>query len=803
MQKRNSANQKKITGIEFFSILGTVFIVFIIYSFSLNREWQAFDERVFYNELIFPIPTRFDEIPEVIKNFVFGYHIESMNTFFSTHQTIRSNPIAGSLVVLASFFFKKNALLYHLFQLTIHLTNTFLVWLIFYKITKVFPETINRDFKCLLISFFTLLWALHSANTEAILLVTNWGALLTYTICLLFLLFQVSKISKNKFKTSKLGFMLITILFCLTMFITEYGYTMPFILFMIIFAFAYKQYGTFNKAFTISFKSSLPYLLGLLLFILISSFRPESPLLNLFTAKEYLTISKHVSPLYIFIERNLWLVPQIFLHFLLLIIFPLKLSTFQSNLMPIANTLFTPYSIFSTLFYLFFLALPVVFFITLKKLKYISPLVYAFYFALAPFLQIFLPTYCLSADRYCYFPSFILLFFIFILLSEFLSTRTKIPTKPLVIILSCFVILFGIRTLVRAQDWKNPYSLYKSAINIEKNSLYKGQKYLIFASYVGFKGNLDEMDKFFQKSLIELHKALKGLKAMQKKHIKQPITLKIYGLDYESLILKAAYSISTVKNDNYKEPAKNTLAFYKPYIKNKLKIAAINEIALYADILSGAGFKEEAKNILECGLKRYPYSSAIIYSLADYYLDVGKDLNKAYEILQRAYKYYPNQSVTLYKLLHYYELTNDIPNQAKFAYLLGLRDHSPASYQKAVQIYLDLNQLPQAEIALRKLIRLSGGDPVTLLLTSRYLDLTGRRGKILELLNNAYSIVKEQGMGKDIKVTKSILVSLINVNSHLGDINSAKKYLKELEDIRNLNQEDIRLIRDLKNKLPN
>ena len=58
-------------------------------------------------------------------------------------------------------------------------------------------------------------------------------------------------------------------------------------------------------------------------------------------------------------------------------------------------------------------------------------------------------------------------------------------------------------------------------------------------------------------------------------------------------------------------------------------------------------------------------------------------------------------------------------------------------------------------------------------------------------------------MGKDIKVTKSILVSLINVNSHLGDINSAKKYLKELEDIRNLNQEDIRLIRDLKNKLPN
>ena len=794
--------QKEFSSPAILYFLGSIFTVFLVYFFSLFREWQAFDERDFYNETIFPIPTKFDEIIEVIRSFVLGYHIESMNTFFSNHITIRSNPIAASLVVFVSYFLKKNALLYHILQLAIHLINTALAWLIFYKITNLFEGKINNNnFKYLITSLFTLAWALHSANTEAILLVTNWGALLTYTFCFLFLYFEISTIITGK-KVTKLRITIISILFCLAMFLTEYGYSMPLILFCVIFAFTYKNLGSFTKALSIAALQSSPYFIGLLLFGTLSLLRPDSPLVNLFNISSK---GIHPSSLYMFIERNLWLVPQIFLHFLKLLFFPKTLSTYQSNLIHLSSTLFEPYSIICTLFYLLFLLTPIIIFLTLKNKGSVfsCSLIYAFYFSLFPFLHVLLPTYCLTADRYCYFPSFILLFLLlnFLLLFLNLNQLSQNKVKPIITTLACLVFILGIRTLIRIQEWNNSDSLYKSSLKIEKNPLYNGQRLIVYADYIGAKGKKDEMEESLQESLRKLHKALKQLTVLKRKYPVQPITLKLYGLDYDSLILKAAYGIATIKNDNYQENPKNILAFYEPYIKKKLHLGNINQLTLYADILLKDGQHEKSKTILESGLKRFPYSSALLYSLANFYLELEKDLDKANKILQQAYYYFPNQTETLYKLFKYYEKVNDLQNQAKFAYLLGLRDHSAKSYQRAVQIYLDLNQLNLAEKSLRKLVRLSSNDPVTLLLTSRYLDLIGKRGKILELLNTAYLLNNAQGKEKDIKVTKSILVSLINVTIHTGNLDTAKKYLKEFQEIKGLTSEDWKLINLLKSNL--
>ena len=788
-------------------LISTLLLIGFIYSFSLFRDWQTFDERVFYNEDIFPIPTQFSEIAEIISKFVVGYHIESMNTYFSNHLTIRSNPFAASLVVIVSFFFQKNALLYHLLQNFLHVLNSALVWIIFYRCTSFYQPNIKENLKYILISIFTLIWSLHSASTEAILLVTNWGALLTYTICLLLILKEITFLSNNNSKFTKLRFISTTLLFCLTMFLTEYGYTLPLILFTLLTALSLVKTSSLSKSFIFAYKATLPYFIGLFLFILISLGRPDSPLINIFGKNGFqnLNVVALGSQIYIFLERNLWLVPQVFIHFFKLLLFPIKLSTYQSNLTTLANTLIEPYSVFCTISYFLFLISPLIliFIFRKNKLSVISLLLFSFFFSLFPFLQIISPTYCLTADRYCYFPIFFLVLFFFNLLISINPSPSKKNIKLTAISAGILLVLLTSRTLIRIQEWNNSLSLYKSAIKIEKKPLYKGQKLTILASYYGKIGKTNEMEKTLRKSLEEFQKALHSLKTLSARHKNQPITLKIYGLDYSSLLLKAAYGIATIKNDNYQENPKEILSFYEPYIKPRLKKTTTNELALYADLLSKVGDLEGAEKILKLGLKKYPYSSALLYSLANYYLEVKNDLGNAYKILKSAYYCFPNHTETIYKLFKYYEKTNDLPNQAEFAYLLGLRQHSPQSYQRSVQLYLDLNQIKFAAIALKKLIRLSPKDPVTLLLTSRYLDVTGKRSKIPFLLFEAYNLSKARGTNEDIKVTKSILVSLVNVNMHLKNFDLSKKYLKALEDIANLTNEDKKVIHELKTRLSN
>ncbi|KAF0236465.1 MAG: hypothetical protein FD167_4528, partial [bacterium] len=204
-------------------LASTILIVFFIYSFSLFRGWQSFDERLFHQETLFPIPTSFSEIFEVINSFVLNYHNESMNVFFSNHMTIRSNQIAAMLFVFTSYFLKKSALMYHLMHLGIHLINTTLVWFIFYKTSKLFFNNhkegrhtgLPQQGLPLQVSLFTCIWALHSASTEAVLLVTNWTTVFTYTFCFTFLLYEILQTKEGKHKGLSLHkTILISILFC-------------------------------------------------------------------------------------------------------------------------------------------------------------------------------------------------------------------------------------------------------------------------------------------------------------------------------------------------------------------------------------------------------------------------------------------------------------------------------------------------------------------------------------------------------------------------------------------------------------
>ena len=177
-----------------------ILIVFLVYSFSLFRPWLPFDERLIYKEDFFPLPDKFDEILEIIKTFILKAHIISANSLFSNIATLRSNPIAAALIIFVSFFFKKQAFLYHTLQLLIHIVNLVLVFLIFKSIIEFIEDKkneTNSNFKYLTISFFTLLWGLHSASSEGILLVSNFTTLITYTICFYFIFYEVNRLCRK------------------------------------------------------------------------------------------------------------------------------------------------------------------------------------------------------------------------------------------------------------------------------------------------------------------------------------------------------------------------------------------------------------------------------------------------------------------------------------------------------------------------------------------------------------------------------------------------------------------------------
>ncbi|MBI3591296.1 MAG: hypothetical protein HY094_07985 [Candidatus Melainabacteria bacterium] len=662
-----------------FFLFGTLLLVLLIYIPSLNRDWLFFDERILKDESLFPTPSSISEIFEIIKYFVLNCHLESMNTFFSSQLSVRSEPILTSIsVVLMSYFFKKNPFPYHTLQLLIHLINTALIWVIFYKITKLFSNKISLP-NLFLISLFTAIWALHSANTEAVLLATNWNMIFTYTFCFGFILYETFKIIDNDFKVTSLEFFLIPALVLLSMFFAEHAYTFPLVIFFFIFAYTYKKIGSIREAGVTSFKLSSPYFIGIAIFVLYSFIR-NNPATKSFLGS---------NTTYLFIERNLWLVPQIFLSFLKLLLFPKTLSTYQSNLIHLSSTLFDLHSVLCTLLYLFFILSPVILLFSRKNqdIRLICLLIYAFYFALFPFLHVLSPNYCLIADRYCYFPSFILLVILF---SVFHSLIDQKKLKSALILLSSLLLLLSGRTIIRIQDWSNGDKLLESAIKIENNPLYKAQKLITYTTQLQIKGKKASAKKSLEGSLPFLKMALKQFKILRKKYPSQPAILQSYGLDYDSLIIKTAYLITTVKEDYYHEDAKKILAFYEPYIKNKLHLAFINEIAMYANILVKAGQTDKAVQVLENAHNRFLYCSSILHSLSNYYLISNKTLEKAFDILQYAYKYYPGDLQTLIQFFRYYTLKNDLENQAKFAYLIGLRSHSTKAYQKAAQIHLDL-----------------------------------------------------------------------------------------------------------------
>lgn len=685
-------------------LLFCLLIVIITYSFSLNRSWQFFDERAIYNEGLLPIPVNFSEFAEVISTYGFNHHFDSQNTFFSNIINIRSAPLGEILKTMVAFFLKKNAFLYHLLQLFIHVVNTALVWMIFYTLFKF--KSLTYKTSLLFSSLLSLIWSLHPLNIEAILLITNWNSLLTHTFSFGFFLYVLNKVCNNCSNTPKHITVIITLLYVVSLFLTEYSYILLPVLLFTSLAFSFKQK---------SLNLCKPFIYGLILFAFLYLIKFFIPIQSISGGNQLFSFS---------LERFLFLSPQIFLHFLELFLYPKSLSLHQTNLIYFSDSTLSPYSIFAALTFLSFILTPALLFIFLKKepeKSYFYLITYAFVFSLFPFLHIISPTYCLIAERYCYFPLFLFIFWLSVSLLNIFKTRGSINTKICFCLLFSVLLILQIRTIFRFIEWKDTVSLYKSALKCSKNEIYKGQINSILSYYFQKTRDIAKSKSYAEQSINELNLGI--VKLSKQQLTKLPKTLINYGLDPISQIITCAFSIAESKLNVLNKSTEEVLNFYEPFIKTNISYAGASQLNLYAKLLQKVGRETEAENILNFAYKKYPFSPFIIYTLSNLYLSKN-ELSKASILINSGYNLYPSYPRMLLRMIKLADLKKDYLNLAKYEYLLGLRMHSKIGYQKACQLYLILKKIDKASLCLKKLSMLDKNDPITLLLRSKYEEIS-------------------------------------------------------------------------------
>ncbi len=654
-------------------LIATLLIISFIFIPTASRGWQMFDERdIYYNESLYPIPSSQGELLETIKHFGLNSNFESQNLQFSNIVNIRSNPIGTTLNILLSYLFKKNPFPFHLLSILIHLFNSALVWFIFCKLFEI--NKLQKNY--LLSSIVTLIWALHPVNTEPVLMSTNWNSLFIYLIFFSFFLHALNKISKSTLRNSLTETITLTLLFFLSTMLVEYSYIFPIIIFFTILAFTCRGPGSFQKSLKGSLTLSLPYFYGLLLYAL-------SYLVSHFVLSKSSYQSINLS-----LERVLWFSPQVFLHFFKLILFPKELSIYQSNFIYFAKSLFEPYALLASISFISLLILPVIYLLINKKSKYsfLFILIYSFMFSLLPFLHIIAPSYCIFSERYCYLPLFLLLFFTLTALSQTSFINKK---KTILVLTTITLILLSTRTIFRLQDWQDSYTLYSSAIKTQKENLYKGLGYGALGYYFKSINNSSEANKYFSHCIKALEFEIARFK--QNKWDSEPKTLKKYGLDRNTLILNAAFRIASIRFYEFNDNALEILKFYEPFVSSTLQTVGSSQLDLYAKLLLETKNTEEALRTLIFAKEKYPFSTTIIFSLSSLYLNQN-DLLNAEKIITEGLKYYPNYAKILPRAVKLYWLKKDLPNLAKYEYLLGLRTHSEEAYRKSLEIYITLNK---------------------------------------------------------------------------------------------------------------
>ena len=674
---------------ESLAIFALAAIVFIFFAHTLSYPWKHFDEQIIYNETIYPIALSLDQVFEYIQRFGLNAYFEASSPFYSSISNLRSDPMNTLTALFVYYFFQKNAFLFHLLSLILHIINSCLLFLIINKIAEGFTKT-NFYHKRIFITFIlSLCWALNPANIEAILFTTNWGAILSYSFCTLVIYYFINfNLKTNSFINS----LVIFFLFLIPAFSTEYSCTLPIILFL--YTYAHSQSLETNKGFltdfTYALKKCLPLFIPLLLFVIyfLSSHINQNH------------VSENSIPLTI--ERIFWLSPQIYFHFLKLILFPLHLSIDQTSMVKLSRSFLEPYSIFCTLILSSTLFVSIVSFVFIRKRMFYFSFILTslFLVSMLPFLHILSPAYCLASERYLYFPTLILTFSVSHIIFFILSKNNAKITNLIVFSLLSILLFYGTRSFVRTFDWKDSETLFASSLKTTSNPLFKGLRTAMLGSLLTNK-DLNKSIAYTQEAIQILENYILELKETEKIYGDNlPKILKTYGLDPRTLQAKTAYLLVYTRlglNLDLKE----AYTILKPYMENK-SILDTQILDLYSGILFANNNLDEAEELLKPAIQRTA-SPAILIILSEVYKRKYNDLTRTEELLKKSFKLFPYDPQTLETLKQFYLFANKPNEFAWFSYLHGIRVHSKESLESAYNIFIRLNNYEMANKSLKNI----------------------------------------------------------------------------------------------------
>ena len=686
-------------------------IVFIFYAHTINYSWRFYDEDIIYNESLFPIPQSFSEIFEIIGSFGISQHFIASNPFYSDISNLRCDRINNLTILFVYFLFKKNAALYHLLSLLIHLTNTFILFLLLNKISSIYTK--HSKINLILMSALTLLWSLHPVNVEPVLFTTNWPTLLSYTLCFVALFLLLDFNGKKPILLSFTTFFI----FLVSLFICEHGVTFPIILFFYyLVTYHHKNLNsTYLKSLAASFNKILPLLFSLLIFI--SYFLMSPTKSNMFKITEISVLTN--------LQRIFWLSPQVFLHFIKLILFPKNLSIDQTAYVKLGYDLYAPHAMLCIFLFFSLIILSMISLLfTRKKIFFCFFISFVpFFIALSPFLHLLSPIYNIASERYLYFP----LFFLTVGISHLFFSITSKSSKLELIVIPLLILIvstYSIRTYIRTLDWKDSKTLLTSAIKTAPNNLLKGLRQEMLASYLK-SVNDPQSQTYSKRALASLGKALKEFQLEKTKYKNNiPQIIKFYGFDPKTLIAKTKFLIAFT---DYYINGNPQIAYeiFSPYVDYFNPIDS-QILIFYYKILFNIKKIDAAEKLLNKALLQNQISPSLYVALSDLYEYKYNDLTKTEKYLKESLKLFPYDPPTLFGLKRLYKILNNAEQFAHYSYLLGLRTHDIKSLQEAAYVYARLNIKNKSRTIIKKLLTTYPTDNETINIKTLYEQRYGR-----------------------------------------------------------------------------
>ncbi|MBI3308250.1 MAG: hypothetical protein HYZ79_02625, partial [Candidatus Melainabacteria bacterium] len=521
-------------------------ITLLFYLPSLTYSVKLYDELNIIKENYLPICNSFAEMIELIKHLGLNYYVESTNTLYSNIYSLRCNPFGNLLQLFIQILFKKNTFLYHAYSICLHLINTSLVFLMLNKASLIISrnkEALSNSYRLAIVAILSLFWALHPANIESILLITNANIVLSYTLVFSAMYCYLSSYSNesNNFNLKIQHYILITACYLPALFIAEFHFLVPAILIAYSLGIIHSSGFTLKlNNFKASILSTLPFITCVVIFIVFFLFSNTRINTTIYNSQSYNNIQ-------LLLERIFWFAPQVMSHLIKLTLAPIKLSIDQSHLVIFGQTLFSPYAICCIAFMLIITFLGFIsFFKNKPSLLYI--LIIPFLISLMPFSHILAPLYNITSERYLYLPSFIFIFGLTHFIIYYASFHKTNLTKVVMPLMSLLLIAMTIRAHIRKVEWEDNISLYKAAIKATDNPLFKAFRYKGLTPTDRILIGLPEFEvdpKYRRIAITLIKEAIKKYKHEKKLYQdKTPAIVKSYGLDPATFYAKSGYFLA-------------------------------------------------------------------------------------------------------------------------------------------------------------------------------------------------------------------------------------------------------------------